>query len=132
MRVPQGVAADTCWRPAGLPAYARVHAPVHAIAHIMVTANTARPPITSNSAHSARQTPFSTPPRSPPHSDRTVRTPMAPWIETAVSIHGAIGVRTVLSEWGGLRGGVLNGVCLALCALLLVMGGRAVLAVTMI
>ena len=50
----------------------------------------------------------------------------------AASIHGAIGVRTVLSEWAGLRGGVLNGVCLALCALLLVMGGRAVLAVTMI
>ena len=50
----------------------------------------------------------------------------------AVSIHGAIGVRTVLSEWAGLRGGVLNGVCLSLCALLLVMGGRAVLAVTVI
>ena len=50
----------------------------------------------------------------------------------AVSIHGAIGVRTVLSEWAGLCGGVLNGVCLALCALLLVMGARAVLAVTMI
>ena len=49
----------------------------------------------------------------------------------AASIHGAIGVRTVLSEWAGLRGGVLNGVCLALCSLLLVMGGRAVMAVTM-
>ena len=48
----------------------------------------------------------------------------------AVSIHAAIGIRTVLSEWAGLRGRLLNGVCLGLCALLLVMGGRAVLAVT--
>ena len=49
----------------------------------------------------------------------------------AVSIHAAIGIRTVLSEWAGLRGGRLNGVCFGLCALLLVMGGRAVLAVTL-
>ena len=48
----------------------------------------------------------------------------------AVSIHAAIGIRTVLSEWAGLRGRLLKGVCLGLCALLLVMGGRAVLAVT--
>ena len=43
----------------------------------------------------------------------------------------AIGMRSVLSEWAGLRGGMLNGICLALCGFLLVMGGRAVMAVTM-
>ena len=48
----------------------------------------------------------------------------------AVSIHAAIGIRTILSEWAGLRGTLLNSVCIGLCAVLLVMGGRAVMAVT--
>ncbi|MEC7212016.1 MAG: succinate dehydrogenase [Pseudomonadota bacterium] len=48
----------------------------------------------------------------------------------AVSIHAAIGIRTILSEWAGFRGGLLNGVCIGVCAVLLVMGGRAVMAVT--
>jgi len=48
----------------------------------------------------------------------------------AVSIHAAIGIRTILSEWAGLRGGMLNGICLGTGAVLLIMGGRAVLAVT--
>ena len=47
-----------------------------------------------------------------------------------VSIHAAIGLRTVLSEWAGLRGRALNGLCWGILAVLLVMGGRAVLAVT--
>ena len=49
----------------------------------------------------------------------------------AVSIHATIGIRTILSEWAGLRGTLLNGVCIGLCAVLLVMGGRAVMAVTL-
>ena len=48
----------------------------------------------------------------------------------AVSIHAAIGIRTILSEWAGLRGNLLNGICLGICAALLLMGGRAVMAVT--
>jgi fumarate reductase subunit C len=49
----------------------------------------------------------------------------------AASIHAAIGFRTVLSEWAGLRGQALNGLCWGILAALLVMGGRAVLAVTL-
>ena len=49
----------------------------------------------------------------------------------AVSIHAAIGLRTILSEWAGLRGRALNGVSWGILAVLLVMGGQAVLAVTL-
>ena len=49
----------------------------------------------------------------------------------AVSVHAAIGLRTIISEWTAMRGGMLNGVAMAVFAVLLVMGGRAVLAVTM-
>lgn len=48
----------------------------------------------------------------------------------AVSVHAAIGLRTILFEWAGLRGKALNGVALAICALLLSMGLQAVYAVT--
>ena len=48
----------------------------------------------------------------------------------AVSVHAAIGLRTILFEWAGLRGGALNGIAAAICAVLLVMGMQAVYAVT--
>ena len=48
----------------------------------------------------------------------------------AVSIHAAIGLRTVLSEWTGLRARALNAVSWGILVVLLVMGGQAVLAVT--
>ena len=49
----------------------------------------------------------------------------------AVSVHTAIGIRTIISEWTGLRGAVLNALSWGIFGLLLIMGGRAVLAVTM-
>ena len=48
----------------------------------------------------------------------------------AVSVHGAIGLRTVLSEWVGLRGGALNAVAWGVFALLMVLGMQAVYGVT--
>ena len=48
----------------------------------------------------------------------------------AVSIHGAIGVRTVLLEWCGVKSGILNALTLALGLVLFAMGARAVWAVT--
>lgn len=48
----------------------------------------------------------------------------------AVSIHAAIGLRTVMSEWTGLHRRALNAFSWSILAVLLVMGGRAVLAVT--
>lgn len=50
----------------------------------------------------------------------------------AVSVHAAIGLRTIISEWTRLRGAMLNGMAIVVFAVLLVMGGRAVLAVTML
>lgn len=50
----------------------------------------------------------------------------------AVSIHAAIGLRTILYEWANLRGGALNGVAIAICLVLLAMGLQAVYAVTAI
>lgn len=48
----------------------------------------------------------------------------------AVSIHGAIGVRTVVHEWGGLKGKTLDA-CMWIIGLgLLVLGAQAVWAVT--
>ena len=49
----------------------------------------------------------------------------------AVSIHATIGLRTIISEWTALRGTILNTLSWAIFAALLVMGGRAVLAVTL-
>ncbi|MEX0287402.1 MAG: succinate dehydrogenase [Paracoccaceae bacterium] len=48
----------------------------------------------------------------------------------AVSVHGAIGLRVVVHEWGGLRGTWLTGFTWATFGLLGVMGARAVWAVT--
>ncbi|GMG84847.1 succinate dehydrogenase [Paralimibaculum aggregatum] len=48
----------------------------------------------------------------------------------AVAVHAAIGLRTILREWAGLGGLVLNAAALAIFALLLAMGWRAVWAVT--
>jgi fumarate reductase subunit C len=50
----------------------------------------------------------------------------------AISVHAAIGLRSIISEWTAMRGGMLNGLALLIFAVLLVVGGRAVLAVTMI
>jgi fumarate reductase subunit C len=47
-----------------------------------------------------------------------------------VSIHGAIGLRTVLSEWAGLRGTALNATAWGIGALLLILGMQAVYGVT--
>lgn len=48
----------------------------------------------------------------------------------AVSIHAAIGLRTIAAEWCGLRGWWRDGAALVVCAGLLWMGLRAVAAVT--
>ncbi len=48
----------------------------------------------------------------------------------AVSIHGAIGVRVVLHEWGGMKGALLDGATWLLGAGLLWLGAHAVWAVT--
>lgn len=48
----------------------------------------------------------------------------------AVSIHGAIGVRTVLNEWLGIKGNALTAITLALGLGLFILGARAVWAVT--
>ncbi len=50
----------------------------------------------------------------------------------AVSIHAAIGLRVVTHEWLGLSGRSLAVFSWLVCIGLLVMGGRAVLAVTML
>ena len=48
----------------------------------------------------------------------------------AVSVHAAIGVRTILFEWARLRGAVLDGISWALCLGLLGLGLSSVYAVT--
>jgi len=48
----------------------------------------------------------------------------------AVSIHAAIGVRTVLSEWGRVEGAALTVSSLAIGFSLFLLGARAVWAVT--
>ena len=48
----------------------------------------------------------------------------------AVSVHGAIGLRTVAHEWGGLRGRALDVVMWAIGLALFTLGARAVWAVT--
>lgn len=49
----------------------------------------------------------------------------------AASIHAAIGVRTVIGEWFGLRGNAQNIFSVLFCIVLLGLGGRAVVAVVM-
>lgn len=48
----------------------------------------------------------------------------------AVSIHGAIGLRVILYEWLGIRAGTLELLSWGICLGLIILGGRAVLAVT--
>lgn len=48
----------------------------------------------------------------------------------AVSIHAAIGVRTVLHEWGGVKGSLLSIATLVIGISLFWLGARAVWAVT--
>jgi len=48
----------------------------------------------------------------------------------AVSIHAAIGLRTILFEWGGLKGTALNVTAWGIGAILFAMGANAVWAVT--
>lgn len=48
----------------------------------------------------------------------------------AASMHAAIGLRVVSAEWLGLRGGALKALTFGVFGLLLVLGLRAVIAVT--
>lgn len=48
----------------------------------------------------------------------------------AVAIHGAIGLRTIVHEWGGLRGGALEAFMWVTGFGLFALGARAVWAVT--
>jgi fumarate reductase subunit C len=48
----------------------------------------------------------------------------------AVSVHAAVGVRVILNEWLGIKGNTLNLLSWAIGVALLLLGGRAVLAVT--
>jgi len=48
----------------------------------------------------------------------------------AVSIHAAIGMRVIMFEWLGIKGTLLSLISWGVCLLLLVLGGRAVWAVT--
>lgn len=48
----------------------------------------------------------------------------------AVAIHGAIGVRTIAHEWGGVRGVALEPLMWSVGLVLFAMGARAVWAVT--
>lgn len=48
----------------------------------------------------------------------------------AVSIHGAIGMRTIVHEWGGLKGTLLEAFMWVTGVGLFLMGARAVWAVT--
>jgi len=49
----------------------------------------------------------------------------------AVSVHAAIGLRTVAFEWLRLRGKALDGLAWFVCLVLLALGGRAVAAVVL-
>ena len=50
----------------------------------------------------------------------------------AVSVHAAIGLRVIAHEWLRVKGVLLSVLSWAICLLLLILGGRAVLAVTML
>ncbi len=47
------------------------------------------------------------------------------------ALHGAIGVRTVLREWSSLRGSALDAIMVIFAILLIALGARAVIAVTL-
>lgn len=53
------------------------------------------------------------------------------WFVLLAAIHGAIGVRSVLREWTRLRGTTLDTIMFAFAGLLIVLGARAVIAVTL-
>lgn len=48
----------------------------------------------------------------------------------AVSIHATIGLRTILGEWAGLRGGLRDGLSAVIGLGMLLLGAQAVWAVT--
>ncbi len=48
----------------------------------------------------------------------------------AVSVHAALGLRTILSEWAGFRGRSLNTTAAVIGVILFAMGAHAVYAVT--
>jgi fumarate reductase subunit C len=48
----------------------------------------------------------------------------------AVSIHASIGLRTILGEWAGLRGGLRDGLSAVIGLGLVLLGAQAVWAVT--
>lgn len=48
----------------------------------------------------------------------------------AVSIHAALGLRAILTEWAGLRGGLREALSLVIGICLFALGARAVWAVT--
>jgi len=48
----------------------------------------------------------------------------------AISIHAAIGMRVIMFEWLGIKGTLLSLISWGVCLLLLMLGGRAVWAVT--
>ena len=50
----------------------------------------------------------------------------------AVSVHAAIGMRVIMHEWLGLKGAALPLLTWSLCLILLFMGARAVMAVTLL
>ena len=50
----------------------------------------------------------------------------------AVSVHAAIGMRVIMHEWLGLKGAALALLTWSLCLILLFMGVRAVMAVTLL
>lgn len=47
----------------------------------------------------------------------------------AVAIHAPLGLRKILREWGGLPQAAADAIAVISCALVLLLGGRAVLAV---
>jgi fumarate reductase subunit C len=50
----------------------------------------------------------------------------------AVSVHSAIGLRVIVHEFLGLKGFALSTLTWSICVIMLFMGGRAVIAVTML
>ena len=48
----------------------------------------------------------------------------------AAGFHGSIGLRVIAHEWLGVKGTALTALTWVTCAILLIMGARAVLAVT--
>ena len=48
----------------------------------------------------------------------------------AAAVHGSIGIRNVLREWAGLKGPALNRLTTAIAVVLLVLGLRAVWAIS--